>query len=83
MKNNYQLQSIKSIELTNKRILLRVDFNVPIKKGKVEDTFKIDEVLPTINYLLKHNCSIVLVSHLGRPEGKRVKALSLFPVFTK
>ncbi|MEK7159808.1 MAG: phosphoglycerate kinase, partial [Patescibacteria group bacterium] len=80
-KNNYQLQSIKSIELTNKRVLLRVDFNVPIKNGKVEDAFKIEEVLPTIHYLLKHNCSIVLVSHLGRPKGKQAKVLSLFPVF--
>ena len=61
-------------------MILRVDFNVPLKNGKVEDAFKIDEVLPTINYLLKHNCSIVLVSHLGRPDGKRAKSLSLFPI---
>mgnify|MGYP003962981353 CR=1 FL=1 len=68
-------------DLKNKRIVLRVDFNVPIIKGKVQDDFKIERALPTIKYLIKQKCKIVLISHFGRPEGRRVKSLSLEPVY--
>lgn len=66
--------------LEYKRVLLRVDFNVPIKNGKVTDSYKIIRTLPTIKHLLKNKCQIILVSHLGRPNGKTVKSLSLAPV---
>lgn len=79
MKNN--LRSIKQAELRGKRVVLRVDFNVPVKNGKVLDDYKIERALPTIRYLLKQKCKIVLISHFGRPEGRRVKSLSLEPVF--
>ena len=59
---------------------MRCDFNVPIKGGKVLDDFKILKTLPTIEYLLKEGAKIILLSHLGRPEGKVVKSLSLMPV---
>ena len=62
-------------------VLLRTDFNVPIVKGRVGDDFKIKRALPTIKLLLKNKNKLVLVSHLGRPKGKRVKALSLEPVY--
>lgn len=62
---------IKSIrrhrKLRNKNILLRVDFNVPLSRGKIRDNFKIVRHLPTIRFLLRHNCRIVIMSHLGRP----------------
>ena len=56
--------------IKGKRILMRVDFNVPIKGGKVADTTRIEGALPSINYCLEHGAkSIVLMSHLGRPDG--------------
>ena len=78
MKNN--LATIDLKEIANKRVILRVDFNVPVKNGKVQDDFKIERALPTIDFLLKYKCKIVLLSHFGRPEGKRIKDLSLLPV---
>lgn len=66
--------------LAGKRVLLRVDFNVPIERGKIKDDFKIVQSLPTIKYLLQHKAKVILVSHLGRPQGKPVSSLSLRPI---
>jgi phosphoglycerate kinase len=56
--------------IKGKRVLMRVDFNVPIKGGKIQDLTRITETLPTINYCLEQGAkSIVLMSHLGRPDG--------------
>jgi 3-phosphoglycerate kinase len=79
MKN--KLRSIKQVDLKNRHVVLRVDFNVPVKNGKVQDDYKIKRSLPTIKYLLKNKCKIVVISHFSRPEGKRVKAMSLEPVY--
>ena len=67
------------MDLKGKRILMRVDYNVPIKNSEVMSDYRITESIPTILYLLEQGCSIVLVSHLGRPEGKTVPEYSLRP----
>lgn len=66
--------------LANKRILVRVDYNVPIENGRVTDDKRIRETVPTIQYLLDRHARIVLASHLGRPKGKWDDAFSLKPV---
>ncbi|MDD4477401.1 MAG: phosphoglycerate kinase [Patescibacteria group bacterium] len=66
-------------DLKNKTVLLRVDFNVPIKNGKIIDDYKIKKTIPTIEHLAKKGAKIILISHLGRPEGFD-KKLSLRPV---
>jgi phosphoglycerate kinase len=71
---------IEDLDLQGKRVLVRVDFNVPVKDGKVESDKRLRESLPTLNYALSKGASLVLMSHLGRPDGKRVEKHSLKPV---
>ena len=66
--------------LNQKKVLLRLDLNVPLSEGKITDTTRIDKILPTINFLLKHGAKIIILSHVGRPKGKIEKALSLKPI---
>lgn len=66
--------------MKNKKVLVRVDYNVPLKNGKVADDTRITESLKTIKHLLENNARIILVSHMGRPEGKFSQDLSLKPV---
>ena len=66
--------------LDQKKILLRLDLNVPIQDGIITDSTRIDKILPTLNYLLKYNCKIIIISHIGRPKGKIDLKLSMKPV---
>jgi len=66
--------------LNQKKVLLRLDLNVPLDNGKITDTTRIDKILPTINFLLKNEAKIIILSHVGRPKGKIVKELSLKPI---
>ena len=72
------MKSIENIEnIKNKRVILRLDLNVPIKNGKITDSNRIDKIMPTLEFLLKKKAKIIIISHVGRPKGKIVKALSL------
>ena len=71
---------VEDLHVAGKRVIVRVDFNVPLKDGKVESDKRLKESLPTIEYLRKKGAKVILMSHLGRPDGKRVPEMSLRPV---
>ncbi|MDP3722415.1 MAG: phosphoglycerate kinase [Candidatus Omnitrophota bacterium] len=74
--------TVKDVDVKGKRVLIRVDFNVPLDNatGRITDETRIRESLPTIRYCLEQGASVVLMSHLGRPDGRRAPSLSLQPV---
>ncbi len=74
------LRSLRDLDVARRRVLVRVDYNVPLKDGRITDDTRLRESLPTLEYLLARHAKIILVSHLGRPEGKVVPELRLDPI---
>ena len=75
------MNNIKDYQnLNQKKVLLRLDLNVPLKNGKILDQTRINKILPVIKFLLNNNAKIIIVSHVGRPQGKKNKDLSLKPI---
>ena len=73
----------QKIILKNKKVLLRVDLNVPMKNGAITETSRIEKIIPTIKLLIKKQAKIIILSHIGRPKGKIVKGMSLEPISKK
>lgn len=78
-----QLNTVKDADLKGKRVLIRVDFNVPLKDGVVTDDTRIVAALPTINYILSQGASLVVMSHFGRPKGQKNPDFSMKPIAAK
>ena len=75
------MKSIKDHEnLNEKKVLLRLDLNVPLKDGVITDQTRIEKIIPIVEFLLEKNSKILIISHVGRPKGKVNKDLSLKPV---
>ena len=78
--NSYNKKSVEDIDVSGKKVLVRCDFNVPLKDGVITSDKRIVAALPTIKYLLDKNAAVILCSHLGRPKGEPNPAFSLAPV---
>ena len=75
------MKNIKDQEnLNQKKIILRLDLNVPLKDGQITDETRIDKILPIVNFLIEKKSKIIIISHVGRPKGKINKILSLKPI---
>ena len=73
-------KAIADVDVSGKAVLMRCDFNVPLEGARITDDTRIRASLPTIQYLIAHDAKVILMSHLGRPRGRRVPELSLRPV---
>ncbi len=82
-KGGFPKKTIVDIPLDGKTVLVRADYNVPLENGEIKDDYRIRSSVPTVKALLARGCKVVIMAHLGRPEGKVVQELSLTPVATR
>ena len=75
--------SNQNIIFKDKKVLLRVDLNVPMKNGSISESSRIEKIIPTIKMLSEKEAKIIILSHIGRPKGKVVKGMSLEPISKK
>ena len=73
----------KDLDLKGKKVLLRVDLNVPMENGAITETSRIEKILPTLKFLIEKQSKIIIISHIGRPKGKEVEKMSLKPISEK
>ena len=73
----------QNLVLKDKKVLLRVDLNVPMKNGSITETSRIEKIIPTIKLLIKKQAKIIILSHIGRPKGKVVEGMSMEPISKK
>ena len=73
-------KTVRDIDVSGKKVLVRCDFNVPMQDGKITDDRRITAALPTIKYLIEHDAKVILMSHMGRPKGEPKPEFSLQPV---
>ena len=75
------MKKIQDLEnLKGKKVILRLDLNVPLKDGKIQDETRIIKILPILNFLLEKKAKIIILSHVGRPKGKTIPKLSMKPI---
>src|SRR5690606_22768555 len=74
------IRTLDELDLTGKRVFIRVDFNVPLEDGRITDDTRIRAALPTVRYALERGAKVILASHLGRPKGKVEPRYSMLPV---
>lgn len=77
---SFAKKTIRDVPLEHKTVLVRADYNVPMRGGKIADDYRTVQSLPTLHFLIKAGCKVVVIAHLGRPKGKLNKALSLEPI---
>ena len=74
------MKKIQEINIRNKKVLIRVDYNIPLNEGEIKNTFRLDSTVDTINYCLSQNCSIILMTHIGRPINGFEEKFSVYPI---
>ena len=80
---SYNKKTVEDIEVKGKKVLVRCDFNVPLKDGVITDLNRLNGALPTIQYLINNGAKVILCSHMGKPKGEPKPELSLAPVAKK
>ena len=77
---NFNKKTVEDIDVKGKKVLVRCDFNVPLKDGVITDENRLNGALPTIKYLVENGAKVILCSHMGKPKGEPKPELSLAPV---
>ncbi|HPX71113.1 MAG TPA: phosphoglycerate kinase, partial [Bacillota bacterium] len=76
-------KTVRDIDVKDKKVIVRCDFNVPMQEGVISDDIRISSAMPTVRYLLENGAAVILMSHLGRPKGQAKPEFTLAPVATR